>query len=123
MYNVIVSGTGMKKRMIQRLNLQIAGDRNNPRLFRTISVSFSVAILSLLHETNEMLKTATDKCCEDIGNDLELLRGENVPAVEEDGALETLRTILEHARTSRDDAERVFEAGLGHEAPIGNLYD
>lgn len=119
MYNVIESGPGTKQRLLQRLNSQVTGDRNTARLFKVIRDFFISAIDSLLQATNEKLKTATDKCCEDIGNDLELLRGEDVPAMEQDGVLEMMFNILEQARASRDDAQRRFEAGLvERELPI-----
>jgi hypothetical protein len=109
MYNVVKSGTGTKKNIIHSLETRVKGP---PRLFIVLKELFLHSINSLLEETAAKLQAATDKCCEDIGNDLELLRGEEVPVAEEDGVIERMFEILEQSRAGRDEAARVFEAGL-----------
>lgn len=112
MYSEGQSGDGTKKRILARLRLQVTGDRNNVGLFKAISKGFMLDTNSLLEETDGELRRATEKCCEDIRNDLELLRGENTPVAEQDGVLEMMFTMLEEARTNREEVVRVFEAGV-----------
>ena len=112
MYNEIDSGAGVTKRRIQRLKLQISGDRNNPKLFKAIRDLFISALSTLLEDTKEKLQEAVDKCSADIGNDLELLRGEDVPASDESTLTGMMFDVLEEAQTRRADALREFEAGF-----------
>ncbi|RDL41569.1 uncharacterized protein BP5553_01548 [Venustampulla echinocandica] len=112
MYSEVQSGSGTKNRILTRLDLQVRGDRNNAGVFKAIRDLFISEINSLLEETNEQLQRAIEKCGEDIMSDLELLRGEDTPGVEQDGVLETMFTVLGEARTNRDEAVRVFEAGI-----------
>ncbi|RFU26950.1 hypothetical protein B7463_g9389, partial [Scytalidium lignicola] len=111
-YNVTESGHGMKQRLLDRLNLRVRGDHDNPRLFKATGDFFISAVESLLEETREKLHRATDRSCEDIKRDLELLRGENVQAQEQADILDTMFAILDHAKNKRDEAEREFESNI-----------
>jgi hypothetical protein len=112
MYNEIDNGDGVKKRRIKRLELQISGDRNNPKLFKVIRDSFLTALSRLLEDTKAKLQEALDKCSADIGHDLELVRGEEVP--NSDGSILTgmIFDVLEGAQVRRTEALEEFEAGL-----------
>jgi hypothetical protein len=112
MYNEIDSGSGVKARRIVRLKLKISGDRNNPKLFKAIRDLFIAALSALLEETKEKLQEAVDTCSEDIGNDLELVRGEEVPASDENNLTGMMFDVLEEGQTRRVEALRVFEAAL-----------
>ena len=112
MYNEIDSGDEVKKRRIRRLELQISGDRNNPKLFKVIRDLFIRALSKLLEDTQAKLQEAVDKCSADIGNDLELVRGEEVPNSDESNLTGMIFDVLEVAQTRRTEALREFEAGL-----------
>jgi hypothetical protein len=110
MYNEIDAGNGVKQRRIQRLQLQISGDRNNPKLFKVIRDLFIAALSTLLEDTKLKLQEAVDKCYADIGNDLELVRGEDVPASDESNLTGMMFDVLEEAQTRRVEAVREFKA-------------
>jgi hypothetical protein len=111
MYQVSAADHGLRlrHRCIERLRSRISSD---PRLFVKIREWFLSAIDDLLSGTNRRLLEAVDQCCQDIGRDLELLQGEQVLVVEDDGTLMAMWTILDTARTRLDDVIREFEAGL-----------
>lgn len=112
MYNEIDPGDGVTKRRIKRLELQISGDRNNPNLFKAIRDLFITALSKLLEDTKAKLQDAVDKCSADIGNDLELVRGEEVPNSDESTLTGMIFDVLEVARTRRTEALREFQAGI-----------
>ncbi len=66
----------------------------------------------MLEDCKEKLQDAVDKCSADIGNDLELLSGENVPASDESRLIEMMFDVLDEARARRTAALSVFEAGI-----------
>lgn len=102
----------MRDRCIHRLKLQITGDRTKPKLFRVIRDLLVSAIESLLERTHETLENAVNQCCVDIGIDLGLLRGEEVPALGEEGIIATVFDILDQSKARVDVAEREFESGV-----------
>jgi hypothetical protein len=112
MYNEIDTGDGVTKRRIKRLELQISGDRNNPKLFKVIRDLFIAALSKLLEDTKAKLQEAVDKCSVDIGNDLELVRGEDVSTSDEGNLTGMIFDVLEVAQTRRTEALREFEAAL-----------
>jgi hypothetical protein len=112
MYNEIDLGDGVTKRRIQRLKLQISGDRNNPQLFKVIRDLFIAALSALLEDTKGKLQEAVDKCSADIGNDLELMRGEDVAASDESNLTGMVFDVLEEAQMRRAEALREFETGI-----------
>lgn len=112
MYNELDFGKGVKQRRIQRLDLQISGDRNNPRLFKVIRDSFITALARLLDDTKTKLQAAVDTCSADIGNDLELVRGEELPNSDESHLTEMMFDVLERAQVRRREVLAEFEAAL-----------
>jgi hypothetical protein len=113
MYNEIDGGDGVKKRRIQRLELQISGDRNHPQLFKVIRDLFITALSTLLEDTKAKLQEAVDKSSADIGNDLELVRGEEVPNADGSNLTGMIFDVLDAARRRRTEALEEFRAGLG----------
>jgi len=114
MYGEIDSGNGVTKRRIQRLELQVSGDRdqNIPKLFKFIRDSCNASLSNLLETTKEKLQEVVDKCSEDIRNDLEIVRGEDVPASDESEWTMEMFHVLERAQAKRDEVSREFEAGI-----------
>jgi hypothetical protein len=94
--------------------LQVSGDlsRNIPKLFKFIRDQCNASLSTLLESTKAKLQEAVDKCSTDIGNDLEIVRGEEVPASDESNLTSEMFHVLETAKTKRDEAEREFEAGI-----------
>ena len=70
---------------------------------------FLADINELLAETRRRLQEAADQCCHDITQDLDLLRGEQVVAVQDNNILNRMRQDLEAARTRLDGVIREFE--------------
>lgn len=105
MYNEIDSGNGVTKRRIQRLKKQISGD---PKLFTVIKSLFIAALGALLEDVRVKLQQAVDNCLSEIENDLELVRGEEVPAVQENN-LRMLCAVWEEASARRKRASESLE--------------
>jgi hypothetical protein len=113
MYNEIDGGSRVTGRRVRRLKLQISGDTaNHPPLFKVIRDFFLAALSALLGNTKAMLQEAVDKCSTDIGDDLELVRGESVPASDENNMIGMMFDALEEAQTNRAKALRDFEAKI-----------
>jgi hypothetical protein len=109
MYQISAADKGrhLRQRCIDRLRSRIASD---PRLFVKIRECFMSAMDDLLSETNTQLLRAVDQCCQDVGRDLELLQGEQVPVAEDNGMLEAMWTVLDTARDALDRVIGEFEA-------------
>jgi len=117
MYNELDNGTGVTKRRVNRLKLQIEGrddrsNRGNPPLFNVIRNLFIAELATMVEDTKTKLQEAVDRCSEDIGNDLELLGGESVPISDETSFTERASEILETVRAERIAALRKFEAEI-----------
>ncbi|CAG8958124.1 hypothetical protein HYFRA_00000470 [Hymenoscyphus fraxineus] len=105
MYNEIDSGNGVTKRRTERLKRQISGD---PKLFKVITRLFLAALEALLGDVNTKLQQAVNNCSAEIENDLNLVRGEEVPAVQEND-LRVLCTVWEEASANREIAAAALE--------------
>lgn len=106
MYNEIDSGQGVTQRRFRRLRKQISGD---PKLFTVIRNLFLAALGALLANAKDKLQQAVNDCSSEIQNDLELVRGEEVPAVQENN-LRELCAIWEEASARRERASEALEA-------------
>ncbi|CAG8972215.1 hypothetical protein HYALB_00010994 [Hymenoscyphus albidus] len=105
MYNEIDSGNGVTKRRTERLKRQISGD---PKLFKVITRLFLAALEALLGDVTTKLQQAVNNCSAEIENDLNLVRGEEVPAVQEND-LRVLCTVWEEASANREIAAEALE--------------
>lgn len=104
--NIADGGKGVRDRCFRRFQERIT---ENPRLFVVIRQLFLADINALLVETRGRLQGAADQCCQDIAQDLDLLRGEQVAAVQDNSILNRVRQDLEVARTGLDAIIRGFE--------------
>jgi uncharacterized protein involved in exopolysaccharide biosynthesis len=105
-----ITGNGLRNRYVERFQKRIT---DNPRLFVVIRQLFLADINALLAETKRELQEAADQCCQDITQDLDLLRGEQVAAVQDNSILNRMRQDLDAARTRLDAVIEGFEeAGL-----------
>jgi hypothetical protein len=104
-------GHGKRLRIIEQLSTRIRGNRDGRRLFSVMKDLFLSAINALFEETNEKLRAATNRCCEDIRNDLRLLN-EAAPAVDQRDFIRTMSGLLEQSKVDRDRAQGEFDAHL-----------
>ncbi|OBT66790.1 hypothetical protein VE03_03995 [Pseudogymnoascus sp. 23342-1-I1] len=102
-------GNGKRIRIIQKLCTTIKGNREDRKLFSVMKDLFLAAVENLLNETNEKLRAATDKCCEDIRIDLRLL-DVAAPAVDQGLFIRTMSSLLERSKADRDQAQRDFDS-------------
>lgn len=105
MYNEIDSGGGVTKRRIQRLKVQISG---NPKLFTVIRQLFIETLGALLEDVKVKLQQAVNNCSSEIENDLDLVRGEEVPAVQENN-LRVLYAVYEEASARMERASKALK--------------
>lgn len=59
-----------------------------------------------------MINEVVDRCYQDIGGDLDHLRGDQVAAVHDGGVLTAMRDVLEGAKTGLETIMRGFDAGV-----------
>ena len=107
----VVPGDGKRIRIVQKLCTTIEGNREDHKLFSVIKDLFFAAMDNLLDETNERLRAATDKCCEDIRIDLGLL-DVAAPAADQGLFIRTMSSLLERSKIDRDQTQR--EIGRAH---------
>lgn len=102
-------GDRKRIRIIQKLCATIKGNREDLKLFSAMKGLFLAAMDNLLTETNENLRAATNRCCEDIRIDLGLL-DVAVPAVDQGSFIRTTSSLLEQLKVDRDQAQRDFDS-------------
>ncbi|OBT58322.1 hypothetical protein VE04_00743 [Pseudogymnoascus sp. 24MN13] len=107
--SVVEPGSGKRIRIIQKLRTTIRGNREDRKLFSVMSDLFLTEMDNLLNETNEKIRAATDRCCEDIRIDLRLL-DVAAPAVDQGFFIRTLSSLLERSKTDRDQAQSEFDS-------------
>ncbi|OBT77048.1 hypothetical protein VF21_02905 [Pseudogymnoascus sp. 05NY08] len=107
--SVVEPGRGKRIRIIQKLRTTISGNREDRKLFSVMRDLFLAAMDNLLNETNENIRAATDRCCEDIRIDLRLL-DVAAPAVDQGLFIRTLSSLLERSKTDRDQAQSEFDS-------------
>jgi hypothetical protein len=108
-HTTVLSGSGKRDRIVEHLSTRISGNRDGRRLFSAIKDLFLSAIDTLLEETSEKLEAVTDRCCEDIRNDLRLLN-EATPVLDQGGFIRTVSNLLERSKLNRNQAQRDFDA-------------